>query len=306
MTATAGDEKVHRPALVCVGLTFLLILAGGLVTSRDAGLAVPDWPLAYGQLNPPRWYLIENIRTEHGHRLVAAVVAMATIVLGLRIRRFERRPWVRKMGAAAVGLVALQALAGGLRVLRLSIDLAMVHGWLAQMFFALVVAIATVTAPGWHQGQAAVSSRIGRIAAAALVVVTSQLVAGLLVRHLSANQGSLATAGVFHLHVVLAAVILWLTVHMKRIVGREGRSAPIILPIRALPPLVSLQMGLGIASFAIVENMAFDRQANFLESWLPTMHVAAGAAILALCVTVAIRAFASSTAAAKAQRPPHR
>ena len=59
---------VHRVAVVTLAATFALIIAGALVTSRDAGLAVPDWPLAYGELNPPRWYQIENVRTEHGHR----------------------------------------------------------------------------------------------------------------------------------------------------------------------------------------------------------------------------------------------
>jgi cytochrome c oxidase assembly protein subunit 15 len=38
----------HRLALVTAGATFLLILAGGVVTTTGAGLAVPDWPTTFG------------------------------------------------------------------------------------------------------------------------------------------------------------------------------------------------------------------------------------------------------------------
>ena len=62
-------------ARATVVATFVLIIAGGLVTSRDAGLAVPDWPLSFGTLSPPNWWQIDNVRTEHGHRLIAGSVA---------------------------------------------------------------------------------------------------------------------------------------------------------------------------------------------------------------------------------------
>jgi len=121
-------SPTHRFAIVTTILTFVLIIAGGLVTSRDAGLAVPDWPLSFGSVNPPRWYAIENVRTEHGHRLIAFCAAVATAFLGLRIRRSERRRSVRILGTVAVVAVLLQAGLGGLRVLNLSLDLAMIHG----------------------------------------------------------------------------------------------------------------------------------------------------------------------------------
>lgn len=45
----ATPRWVHVLALVTVGMTFLLICAGGNVKSKGAGLAVPDWPFSYGQ-----------------------------------------------------------------------------------------------------------------------------------------------------------------------------------------------------------------------------------------------------------------
>jgi len=40
---------LHRYAVLVSACTVLLIAAGGMVTSTDSGLAVPDWPNTYGQ-----------------------------------------------------------------------------------------------------------------------------------------------------------------------------------------------------------------------------------------------------------------
>jgi len=71
---------LHRYALLTAAATFCLILAGALVTSHEAGLAVPDWPLSYGQLMPP---MVGNIFWEHGHRMVATFVGLLTIGLAV-------------------------------------------------------------------------------------------------------------------------------------------------------------------------------------------------------------------------------
>jgi len=44
---------LHRFAVVVSICTLFLVVAGGLVTSNDAGLSVPDWPLSYGSWMPP-------------------------------------------------------------------------------------------------------------------------------------------------------------------------------------------------------------------------------------------------------------
>ena len=72
-----------------------LLTAGALVTSNDAGLSIPDWPLAYGSLVPP---LVGGIRYEWGHRVVAGTVALLTALLAAWLWRSESRakiahPW---------------------------------------------------------------------------------------------------------------------------------------------------------------------------------------------------------------------
>ena len=75
---------LHRYAKLVVACTVILILAGSLVTSHDAGLSVPDWPTSYGwnmfTFPPSMW--VANIFYEHGHRLIASTVGFLTTHLG--------------------------------------------------------------------------------------------------------------------------------------------------------------------------------------------------------------------------------
>jgi cytochrome c oxidase assembly protein subunit 15 len=287
MTSTA--LKLHRQALFTAAAALCLIVAGGLVTSRDAGLAVPDWPLAFGQLNPPRWWQIENVRTEHGHRILAFLVACLTAMLAWRIRCDESRKLVRRLGFTAAGLVLLQALLGGLRVLHLSIDLAMVHGWLGQMFFAVLVAIAVTTSRAWQEEpHAAQPESVRRVSIAVVLTVILQLVIGIFLRHLGESARPLLQNPVFYFHVIVAVtvttMICWLSAKAARDGGPASRTAAAALGI------VVVQFALGIGAWLVTEHMAYDRQASFLESWIPTAHVAAGASLLAASLATALLA----------------
>jgi len=66
---------LYRWSVLLACCTLLLVVAGGLVTSRDAGLSVPDWPLSYGKLMPQ---MEGGILYEHGHRMVATTVGWLT------------------------------------------------------------------------------------------------------------------------------------------------------------------------------------------------------------------------------------
>src|SRR5258706_544363 len=78
---------LHRYAVLWSFCTLFLVVAGGLVTSNDAGLSVPDWPLSYGRLMPP---MEGNIFYEHGHRMVATTVGLLTIGMAVGLMRAER------------------------------------------------------------------------------------------------------------------------------------------------------------------------------------------------------------------------
>ena len=129
-----------------------MLIAGALVTSNDAGLSVPDWPLSYGSLMPP---MIGGIFYEHGHRMIASFVGLLSIILAVWLWRvYSRRPpgerWLRWLGVAALGAVIVQGLLGGLTVLfYLPPAVSSAHATLAQLFFATVVSIALFTSAWW-------------------------------------------------------------------------------------------------------------------------------------------------------------
>ena len=61
--AQRSGSGLHRFAVATAGLTFVLLFLGGLVTSTGSGLAVPDWPLSFGQVFPP---MVGGVLFEHG------------------------------------------------------------------------------------------------------------------------------------------------------------------------------------------------------------------------------------------------
>src|SRR6266478_1786494 len=107
---------LHRYAILVAVCTLLLVLAGASVTSKEAGLSVPDWPLSYGQVIPD---MTGGVLFETGHRMIATVVGILTIILAVWLQLVEKRSWVRKLGWAALGGVIAQGLLGGMTVLML-------------------------------------------------------------------------------------------------------------------------------------------------------------------------------------------
>src|SRR5262252_10320442 len=93
------NGRVHGFAVFTACCTFFLLIAGALVTSNDAGLSVPDWPLSYGKLMPR---MEGGIFYEHGHRMVASAVGFLTIILAAWLWRAERRVWLKRLGLVAL------------------------------------------------------------------------------------------------------------------------------------------------------------------------------------------------------------
>lgn len=124
---------LHRYTIVLAVCTLFLVVAGASVTSNDAGLSVPDWPLSYGRLMPP---MTGGIFYEHGHRMIAAFVGTLSVILAIWLWRVEQRAWVRWLGVAAVGAVVAQGILGGITVLFfLPPAVSSAHATLAQLFF---------------------------------------------------------------------------------------------------------------------------------------------------------------------------
>lgn len=268
----------HRVALGTAAATFLLILAGGLVTNTGSALAVPDWPTTFGynMFLYPWSQMVGGVLYEHSHRLLGSVTGLLTVGLALALWRTERRAWVRWLGAVAVLLVALQGVLGGLRVLLLRDAIAIVHGCLAQAFLALTVVLAVVTARGWREAPPVrTEPRLRGLALAALGLLYLQIVFGALLTH----------AGRIDLHLIGAAAVFafvpWVTAR-----ARATGERALTRPAAWLVTLLLLQLGLGLGAYlARFSSMALPgAQVTVLA--LPVAHRVMAAAILAGAVTL--------------------
>ena len=122
-----------------------------MVTSKNVGLAVPDWPTTFGYnmfLFPvSKW--VGGILFEHTHRLLGSLVGFLTIILAVWLWLGDDRRWLRNLGVIAVVGVILQGILGGLRVTMMKDQIGIFHACVAQAFLGLLVFIALATTKYW-------------------------------------------------------------------------------------------------------------------------------------------------------------
>ena len=214
-------RSLHVIALLTAAATFPLIFMGGLVTSHGAGMSVPDWPNSYGYnmfLFPVRMWT-GGIFFEHTHRLMGSVVGMLSIALaawawraeianfvGWLLRTLSRgefgrwkltspcRRSTQWLCLAVLGAVIFQGVLGGLRVVLVKLDLAIVHACVAQAFFCLAALVAVVTSRWWieapdlsHSEDAIRGKRLIAACLFAVITIYLQLIVGATMRHYQAG-----------------------------------------------------------------------------------------------------------------------
>jgi cytochrome c oxidase assembly protein subunit 15 len=295
---------LHRFALFTACCTAFLIFVGGLVTSTESGLAVPDWPLSYGMFFPP---MVGGIFYEHGHRMVASFVGFLTVVLAVWTWLREKRAWVRWLSVAALGAVILQGILGGLTVLfLLPTPISMTHACLAQTFFCLTIAIALFTSPSWKHGLPSVNPReeivpIQTLCAMTTTAIYLQLILGALMRH---TKSGLAIPD---FPLALGRIIPPFTsdkivIHFAHRVGALIVTAMIVWTFSRIARLYSDQRLLFRPALTMLILVAIQITLGALTVWtakavIPTTaHVATGALVLGTSVLLTLRAFAMAPA----------
>ena len=191
LTSPSGTARpryiwpLHRYACFCAGAILFLICIGGLVTSHEAGMSVPDWPSTYGynMFYFPWNKWVGGIFYEHSHRLVASGVGGLTTVLAIALC-FQERVWLRWMGLVVPIFVALEGTLGGLRVVLAEDQIGIFHGCLAQLLLVSVALMGLFTSRWWIEARPGIApqnwSRWG-LAICALIFV--QLTIGATMRH---------------------------------------------------------------------------------------------------------------------------
>lgn len=152
-------------------------------------MAVPDWPTSYGynMFALPFSYWVGGVLYEHSHRLVASFVGFLTIILAVWLWLKDSRAWLRRLGWAALALVILQGVLGGLRVVWLKDHLGIFHATIAQCFLVLLCGIALFTSRKWQALPDAAShdpvARQSGLLLGVTLLVLAQLVLGATMRH---------------------------------------------------------------------------------------------------------------------------
>ena len=273
---TENHPWLHRYATFVAFCTFLLIIAGALVTGNDAGLSVPDWPTSFGTFRMPR--MVGGIKFEHGHRMIAGTVGILTIILAIWLWRQDSRRWVRWVGFAAVMAVLAQAVLGGITVLwYLPVAISTAHATLAQIFFCLAASLAFFTRADWHWDETKLEDpstpSLQHLTMITTGVILVQLILGAVYRH--SKEGIIAP------HVVGACVVTLLVGWVvSTVLMRFAKQPDLLHPALLLGGLLVAQLFLGMGSY--IMKMAARDAPQPLQPVVDvtTAHVTVGALLL--------------------------
>jgi cytochrome c oxidase assembly protein subunit 15 len=284
---------LHRFTVLVTCATFLLIVAGALVTSNDAGLAAPDWPLSYGQVFPR---MVGNLFWEHGHRMIASTVGLLVIALNVWLWLREPRRWVRRLGLFALLTVIAQGLLGGLTVLlQLPLAVSTAHACLAQLFFCVMISLSVFTAPGWNEPRVSIED-VGNpplrlLCGAAFAAVFLQLLLGAILRHSATWDKHLPTE-LLLTHVGGALVVtVALGATIRLVLRRHALEPYLTKPAMLVAGLLILQLFLGLAAYMTRRASVYDPQPLHPMIGITVAHVACGALVLATTFVLTLRAY---------------
>ncbi len=278
----------HRFALLTALATVPLLFIGGLVTSTNSGMAVPDWPTTFGEnmFLYPWSKMVGGIFYEHSHRLFGSLVGFLTILLAISLWVKEERQWLRWLGIVALGAVIVQGILGGLRVTLIKLDLAIIHACFAQAFFALIASLVFFTSTEWQtpvtQQTTPDAGRVQRLGIITTGLIYVQLIFGAILRHRGAGD---------ILHIAGAVLVAVHVILLATRVGRNYSHLPVLVgSARFLRNLLIVQLLLGIGAYL----GKFTQTGALLNPYvvaLATTHVVIGALMLITSLIFTLRSY---------------
>jgi len=277
----------HAFAVFTACAAFVVITAGALVTSNDAGLSVPDWPTSFGYLVKVP-HFVGGIRYEWSHRMVAGTLVTLTLAIGVWTLLVERRRWMRWLAVGAFCTVIAQAILGGLTVLLFQPPwVSTAHATVAQTFFCIAVSMALFTGRKWVEEppREEFDSRrpsLFTLTVLSIFVLYVQLILGGMFRHHGMSWWPHVVNAV-----IVSFVLAWTAV---RALSAYSRIEAVRRPAIIMLALLITQLCLGFTAF--VTRVAWGK--NAAQPELPMVaatvsHVAVGALLLATTAVLAIQ-----------------
>lgn len=307
MTQSAYRPAQHWFTVFVAVMAFLLLIAGGLVTSNNAGLSVPDWPTSFGSLyKMPR--MVGGVKFEHGHRIIAEIVGLLTVVVAVWTWLVDKRRWMRGLTIAAVAGVIFQGVLGGLTVLNyLPPAISTAHATIGQTMFCVLAAIAVFTSRSWLEEpeqkiMPADSRKLIRHLWMLIGFMYLQLILGAAFRHVWTKWGPPGSNhwpmhkivhAFLYPHIVNALLVAGLVVYVSLTALIRHADVPKLRPPAiALLLLLILQLLLGASAYI----MRVVQEINEVQPTLGLVavtvaHLGVGALMLALAVVLTIQAY---------------
>jgi cytochrome c oxidase assembly protein subunit 15 len=277
----------HAFAVFTVCATLVVITAGALVTSNDAGLSVPDWPRSFGYLVKVP-HFVGGVRYEWTHRMLAGSLLTLTLGIAAWTLLVERRRWMRWLAVGAFSTIIAQAILGGLTVLLLQPPaVSAAHATVAQTFFCIAVVIAVFTGQRTVEVEPRVEfdprhPSLFTLTLLSIFVLYVQLILGAMFRHHGMSWWPHLTNAV-----IVSFVLAWTAV---RALSFSSQIEAVRRPAILMLSLLIAQLCLGFAAF--VTRVEWGKSAAQPEQPMvisTVAHVAVGALLLATAVVLAIQ-----------------
>lgn len=292
--------------VVVACLAFLLVIAGGLVTSNNAGLAVPDWPTSFG--NWFKAHMVGGVKYEHTHRLIAELVGSLTIVGAVWTWLVDKRRWMRWLTVGAVAGVIFQGVLGGLTVLNLLPPaISTAHAAVGQTMFCVLAAIAVFTSRSWLQEPTRKLTKkeawpLLRHCWMLIGFLYLQLILGASFRHVWTKWGPAAAnrwsaSKIIHAflypHILNALLVTLLVLYVSlRAISKHSNIPHLRQPAILLLVLVIVQLLLGFAAYVTRVIQGVEELQPTTNLVVTTVsHVGVGALMLALTAILTIQAY---------------
>jgi cytochrome c oxidase assembly protein subunit 15 len=288
-------------------LALLLLVAGGLVTSNNAGLAVPDWPTSFGHLfKIPK--LVGGVKFEHVHRMIAEFVGLLTIIVAVWTWRVDKRRWMRGLTLGAVAGVITQGVLGGLTVLNfLPPAISTAHATVGQTMFCVLAAIAVFTSRSWlDEPKEKITLKDARPLLRHCWMLIGflylQLILGAAFRHVWTKWGPSGSNQwpvhkIIHVflypHILNALFVTGLVLYLSlRTLTKHANIPQLRRPALWLLILLIAQLLLGVSAYVVRVVLGVNEAQPTMSLVVVTVtHLAVGALILASTMILTIQAY---------------